>query len=367
MNCRLVESPVGPLVLCARADDSALVALRFGAELAEGERLNNTPLLCAAARQLEEYFAGTRRSFDLPLAPAGTAFQQECWRVLGTIPYGRTRSYGGQARQLGRPKATRAVGMANHRNPLPILIPCHRVISSGGAPGGYGGGVGAKEKLLALEAANSSWIEFGKKELAHLCAADPALGRVIRAVPPPDYERIPDLFTALVRNIAGQQISGKALETVWSRACTLWGPLTPQNLGAKTAEELCTAGISGRKAGYIQAAARAVLSGELDLAALAAAEDEAAIEQLCHLKGVGRWTAEMLLIFSLGRRDVLSFGDFGIRRGLCRLHGLEESALTPQRFEEFRRLYSPYGTVASLYLWAVGNSAVWPWENTSDN
>ena len=89
-------------------------------------------------------------------------------------------------------------------------------------------------------------------------------------------------------------------------------------------------------------------------------EDEAVIAQLCTLKGVGRWTAEMLLMFSLGRRDVLSFGDFGIRRGLCRIHGLDEEELTKERFEQYRKLYSPYGTVASLYLWAAGNSQSWP-------
>ena len=88
--------------------------------------------------------------------------------------------------------------------------------------------------------------------------------------------------------------------------------------------------------------------------------DEEVIKELSSLKGIGVWTAEMLLMFSLGRRDVLSFGDFGIRRGLCRIHGLAEEELTKEKFEEYRRLYSPYGTVASLYLWAAGNSPVWP-------
>jgi len=252
------------------------------------------------------------------------------------------------------------VGMANNRNSLPIVIPCHRVVGSSGKLVGYAGGLGIKEKLLALEAANSSWINFGKKELDYLCKADPALAKVIKAVPPPDYEMIPDLFTALVRNIVGQQISGKALKTVWQRAKENWGDITPENLNCLSTEQLCAAGISRRKAEHIKAAAQAVTGGELDLAALPKMSDEEAIEALCRLKGIGRWTAEMLLMFSLGRCNVLSFGDYGIRAGLCRIHGLTEAELTKEKFEEYRRLYSPYGTVASLYLWAAGNSPVWP-------
>jgi len=365
MNCRIVDSPIGPLTLCANGEDTALVKIRFGGRTEPGDRLTDTPLLGRAAAQLEEYFAGRRREFDLPLAPEGTPFQRRCWQALCAIPYGRAHSYADQAKRVGNPKACRAVGMANHRNPLPIVIPCHRVVGSSGKPVGYAGGMEIKEKLLALEAANSSWITFGRQELDDLCRADPALARVIRAVPSPDYQRHPDLFAALVRNIVGQQISGKALKTVWQRARDSWGPITPENLGDKTAEALCAAGISGRKAEYILSAARAVADGTLDLQALPQMSDEEAIAALCGLKGVGRWTAEMLLMFSLGRRDILSFGDYGIRTGLCRIHGLAEAELTKEKFEEYRRRYSPHGTVASLYLWAAGNSPVWPpdWPN----
>lgn len=109
------------------------------------------PALRRAERQLREYFDGGRRGFDLPLAPAGTDFQRRVWRELGRIPYGETRSYGDLARRIGRPGAARAVGAANGRNPLAIVVPCHRVIGADGALTGYGGGLPVKQTLLALE------------------------------------------------------------------------------------------------------------------------------------------------------------------------------------------------------------------------
>ena len=109
-----------------------------------------------AIAELEEYFAGRRRQFDLPLAPQGTAFQVRVWRALGDIPYGQTISYGELARRIGHPRASRAVGLANGANPLPILVPCHRVIGANGALTGFGGGLPVKRALLALEGAGSA-------------------------------------------------------------------------------------------------------------------------------------------------------------------------------------------------------------------
>ena len=113
----------------------------------------DTPLLLEAKRQLEEYFAGLRAAFSLPLAPEGTDFQKAVWRELENIPYGETRTYGQIARALGNPKASRAVGMANHKNPVAIMIPCHRVIGADGSLTGYAGGLDIKETLLRLEGA----------------------------------------------------------------------------------------------------------------------------------------------------------------------------------------------------------------------
>ena len=144
MNTRTIETPIGPLTL--QADEAAVTAIRFGA----GGAQDASPLLDAAEAQLREYFAGARRTFDLPLAPHGTAFQQRVWAALRAIPYGETCTYGELA-AIGSPNASRAVGMANHRNPIPIIIPCHRVIGANGTLTGYAGGLEIKRKLLALE------------------------------------------------------------------------------------------------------------------------------------------------------------------------------------------------------------------------
>jgi len=148
-----IESPLGPLLLAA--DEAGLRSIEFvnasrpaspdPAWHEDFERLQE------AARQLRAYFAGELETFDLPLAPAGTAFQLAVWHRLCEIPYGETISYGELARRLGNPNASRAVGLANGANPIPIVIPCHRVIGSNGKLTGYGGGLPIKEKLLALE------------------------------------------------------------------------------------------------------------------------------------------------------------------------------------------------------------------------
>lgn len=151
-----VESPVGPLLLAA--SDAGLHAIEFHAtqhpvarsdDWVEGDH----PLLRRAAVQLQEYFAGTRHTFDLPLAPDGTEFQRRVWQTLSTIPYGQTVSYAELASRVGRPSASRAVGAANGRNPLPIVLPCHRVIGANGSLTGFGGGLPTKRFLLELEGA----------------------------------------------------------------------------------------------------------------------------------------------------------------------------------------------------------------------
>jgi methylated-DNA-[protein]-cysteine S-methyltransferase len=141
----VVDSPLGLLTLTEAGDN--IVALAWGA----GLRARNTPLLSRAAEQLEEYFAGRRRDFDLPLDPAGTPFRRRVWSQMQRIPFGRTVSYGTLADRLGT--AARAVGGACGANPIPILIPCHRVLAGDGRIGGYsgGGGVDTKRFLLALE------------------------------------------------------------------------------------------------------------------------------------------------------------------------------------------------------------------------
>ena len=195
------------------------------------------------------------------------------------------------------------------------------------------------------------YFAYGKTETDYLTERDPVLGAAIARIGHIDREVIPNLFTALVNSIAGQQISGKALATVWARLCDRLGEITPETILAEGEDGLRACGMSGRKAGYMLAAAHAVQDGTINIHSLVDKSDDEIIKTLTALPGVGRWTAEMLLIFSLERPDVFAFDDFGLRKGLCRLYGLEE--LTLVQFEEYRARYAPYATVAGLYLWEV--------------
>lgn len=144
----ITHTPAGMITLVQ--EGGCLTEARFGEEL-HGEAVLATPLLKQAACELDEYFSGRRKTFDVMLDPRGTPFQRRCWQALLDIPYGQTRTYRQQAQAVGNAKACRAVGMADHRNPLPIFIPCHRVVGKDGALTGYAGGLEVKEMLLTLE------------------------------------------------------------------------------------------------------------------------------------------------------------------------------------------------------------------------
>ncbi len=148
---RLIESPLGPIRIVADEDGLTNVLLPGDSAVHVGTSTEGGPVVDAAALQLAEWFAGNRMSFDLPLAPHGTDFQQEVWRALCDIPFGATASYGDIARSIGQPMATRAVGAANGKNPIPIIVPCHRVIGSTGALTGYSGGNGIETKRRLLD------------------------------------------------------------------------------------------------------------------------------------------------------------------------------------------------------------------------
>ena len=151
LGYRFISSPIGQLTIVASR--RALVRLGFGAAALEGEapESGRNAVLDLAATQISEYFEKRRTEFEIPLEPMGTEFQMRAWSELRNIPYGERISYAEQARRLGKPKAFRAVGAANGRNPIAIIIPCHRVVGSSGDLTGFGGGIEAKRHLLALE------------------------------------------------------------------------------------------------------------------------------------------------------------------------------------------------------------------------
>ena len=166
----VMSSPLGELTLTA--NQQGLTGVWFDTDRHQQNRegwLRNDATLAEGCRQLEQYFAGTRRAFDLPLATLGTEFQRQVWGALCSIPFGETRSYGMQAQMIGKPAAVRAVGLANGKNPLSIIVPCHRVIGASGALTGYAGGIERKRWLLAHEA------QYAQPERPMLGSSQPLL------------------------------------------------------------------------------------------------------------------------------------------------------------------------------------------------
>ena len=200
------------------------------------------------------------------------------------------------------------------------------------------------------------YVPCGEEELAYLKAKDKKLGAVIERLGVLKRPIHDDVFSAVVHHIIGQQISTKAQEAVWARLLAKVGTVDATHLLALGREELQAVGTSFRKTDYIMDFAEKTASGAFDIAAVEEMSDADVIAALSSLKGVGAWTAEMLLIFTLRRADVLSFGDLGIQRGLRMLYRHKE--IDRRKFERYKKRYSPYASTASLYLWAVAGGAL---------
>ena len=200
------------------------------------------------------------------------------------------------------------------------------------------------------------YFAYGTTETGYLARKDKRLASVMERIGPIRREVRPDLFDALMHAIVGQQIATKAQQTVWGRLVQALGQVTPATVDGTGSEALQRLGLSFRKVGYMKGAARKALLGELDVEALRHMDDASVSAALCRLDGVGVWTAEMLMLFSLQRPDVLSFGDLAIHRGLRMVY--RHKKVSRERFEVYRRRFSPYCSVASLYLWAVAGGAL---------
>lgn len=194
-------------------------------------------------------------------------------------------------------------------------------------------------------------FRYGQAEIDHLKARDRTLGRAIDRIGIIERPVHPDVFSALAHSIVAQQISGAAARTVWTRLVARFGAITPEIVQAAAVEDIQQCGLSMRKASYLKGIGEAVADGALDLDALRDLPDDEVIARLSSLRGIGIWTAEMVLIFAMQRPDVVSWGDLAIRRGMMRLY--EHDEIDRPTFDRFRQRYSPYGSVASLYLWRV--------------
>ena len=198
------------------------------------------------------------------------------------------------------------------------------------------------------------YFSYGSVATDYLKSKDQKLGKMIDIIGHLDRMIDPDLFVSLIGAIVAQQISGKAADTVWNRILEKVGTVTPESLHQCSDAGLQSCGLSWRKVSYIRDFSEKVLLGNFPLEELAKLSDAEMIAKLDELKGIGPWTAEMMLIFSLGRPNILSFNDFAIQKGLRMLYRHQE--ITKELFEKYKKRYNPYATVASFYIWEIATN-----------
>jgi len=339
-------------------------------------------------------------------------FHRRAYEAARSIPAGRTRSYGELAARLGSPNSSRAVGQAMGRNPFPIVVPCHRVLAAGGRAGGFtaAGGIDTKMRMLEIEgaqltvparrgatrqggngaatakrngtsaardaedtparatakvtkpraakSASSNGLPFdANKALRDLRASDATLARLIDEVGPLGLElkTTGSVFGALAEAIVYQQLTGKAAATIHGRICALFprarNGFTPAHILAAPDEALRGAGLSRAKVAALRDLAEKTAGGELPtLAKVRRMDDAAIIESLTAVRGVGRWTVEMLLIFRLARPDVLPVDDYGVRKGYA-LAFRKRDLPSAGDLARYGERWKPWRSVASWYLW----------------
>lgn len=199
-------------------------------------------------------------------------------------------------------------------------------------------------------------FEYSNKEIEYLKSKDKTLSEIIDKVGKIKRTLKGELFEALVHSVVGQQISIAAQENIWNRLVKKIKDVNAENILLLSDDELQSVGLSFRKVEYIKGFTCKVKSGEFDLEGLHKLSDDEVCKKLSSLKGIGVWTAEMIMLFSMQRYDILSFGDLAIQRGLRMIY--HHRAITPKLYEKYKRRYSPYASVASLYIWAVAGGAI---------
>jgi len=325
------------------------------------EALEHTPppLVCRVIQDIVGMLRGdpdglTHIQLDMQGIPP---FHQRVYHAARDIPRGQTLSYGAIATRIGSPLASRAVGQALGQNPFALIVPCHRVLAANGKPGGFTapGGIDTKLRLLRLERDRTFELSDA---IQHLRAADAMLAKLMDTIGPCQLKPKDSwtVFSALARAIVFQQLNGKAASSIFERLCALFPEgLCAEAVLAASEETLRSAGLSRSKLLSLRDLADKTLKQQLpELAELHQLDDEAIIEQLTRVRGIGRWTVEMLLIFNLGRPDVLALDDYGLRKGYATAFRKRE---LPSKQELAKRgeKWTPYRSVASWYLWRAAD------------
>lgn len=312
------------------------------------------------ARRVEAHFQGGKDDFkDVPLQLEQLRpFAQKVYQAAREIPPGAALTYGELARKLDSPGAARAVGTALGRNPFLLIMPCHRIVGATGKGGGFSapGGVVTKRLMLAAEGygVESLWdsgeLERGYEKLL----GDPRLGPLVEKVGPCPLKPLypDDPFAALARNVLYQQLAGSAARAIEARVKALGSaPFpSPDQLLKLSPARLREAGLSRAKVAALHALSTAVLQGVLKVDELRLLPDEQVVEEVSKVKGLGPWSAEMFLLFHLGRRDLLPVRDLGIRKGFQKLFSSPELP-SRARMERWSSPWRPYRSLACWYLW----------------
>jgi len=382
-HCALFDTPIGRcgvrwsghgitgLQLPERNDSETLARmLRRGPPAVETKPTREVQ---KALNEIVALLRGEKRDLSsIPLDMQGVPdFHRRVYEFSRSIPPGRTLTYGEIAAKVGQKNAARAVGQAMGRNPFPLIVPCHRVLAAGRKLGGFSanGGIATKLKLLTIEGVHENdeapvEIEAAPDytaAVAYLRAADPALAKIIDIVGPcgMQIKGTQSLFIALAEAIVYQQLTAKAAATIFARVRGLFphahNAPTPQQLLRASDARLRSAGLSGAKAAALRDLARKACDGQIpDLKNLQTMDDAQIVETLTQIKGIGRWTVEMLLMFRLGRPDILPLDDYGLQKGIA---VIDRKRKLPSKkdMEKRGKRWSPHRSVASWYLWRAAD------------
>jgi DNA-3-methyladenine glycosylase II len=335
------------------------------AAITGGRRANAPPSRIAGIiKKVQRHLKGELQDFqdiDVDLEGAGQ-FARQVYMVCRNIPAGKTMTYGELARAIKRPTAARSVGQALGKNPIPLIIPCHRVLASGNKPGGFSaaGGLATKERMLAIEGAiiGSPATIKSKKDLLQVAKLlnkkDPRLGHALSK--PIEWRLRPEQspYETLVEAVVRQQLATKAAAAILGRVLALYPGSrvpTPADLLKTPDASLRSAGLSQTKTRSVKDIAAKALDGTVPSSKeIISLSNEEIIKRLTSIFGVGRWTVEMMLIFNLGRVDVFAVDDYALRKSVSEVFNMEEIP-TPKQLNAMSEIWRPYRTVAALYLW----------------
>ena len=347
---------VGRVVIGPRDETEIIARLQTHDRQAHRQK-RLPPALADLPRRIKAHLGGRPDPLrDVPVDLSGRSdFSAAVLNDLRRVAPGRTVTYGELAARAGRPGAARAVGRIMGANPVPILVPCHRCLGADGSLIGFSaaGGTYLKARLLFAEGVVRN-AEHAKG-MAFLARHDPVMRRIIKATGP--YGALPDKpdpgYEVLVTAIVHQQLSVKAGRTIAGRVRDLApGPRypRPQEILALADTALRACGLSNMKVAFVKDLAARICDGRLKLSALRRLDDEQVIETLCAVKGIGRWTAQMHLLFHLGRLDVWAVDDLGLQKAAASLYGLGEP-VTKADMTVLGERWRPYRSIASWYLW----------------